>query len=104
MARMSLSQLLTVLSGARQLTPGDPEVARVVCDSRQVRPGDLFVAIGTSGVVYPAAGFVRQALAQGASTVEINRELSEVTGLFHHQRQGLATVEVARLVEELLAG
>jgi NAD-dependent deacetylase len=65
---------------------------------------DLFVAIGTSGVVYPAAGFVRQALVQGASTVEINRELSEVTGLFHHQRQGPATVEVTRLVEELLAG
>ena len=65
---------------------------------------DLFIAVGTSGLVYPAAGFVRQARLQGATTVEINREVSEVTGLFHHQRQGLATVEVAALAEQLLAG
>jgi NAD-dependent deacetylase len=63
---------------------------------------DLFIAIGTSGLVYPAAGFVRQARLSGATTVEINREISDVTDLFHHQRQGLATVEVARLVGELL--
>jgi NAD-dependent deacetylase len=65
---------------------------------------DLFIAIGTSGQVYPAAGFVRHARAHGATTVEINREPSEVTGLFHHRRQGLATVAVAELVGELLAG
>ncbi len=65
---------------------------------------DLFIAIGTSGVVYPAAGFVQEALYAGAHTVEINKELSEVTGLFHEQRQGLATVEVERIVDELLAG
>jgi NAD-dependent deacetylase len=65
---------------------------------------DLFLAIGTSGVVYPAAGFVQAALRWGAHTVEINKELSEVTGLFHEQRQGLATEEVETIVEELLAG
>ena len=65
---------------------------------------DLFIAIGTSGVVYPAAGFVREAQLAGAVTIEVNRELSEVTGFFHEQRQGAATVEVAGLVEELLAG
>ena len=65
---------------------------------------DLFIAIGTSGVVYPAAGFVREALLADAMTVEVNRELSEVTGYFHQQRQGAATVEVAALVRELLAG
>jgi NAD-dependent protein deacetylase/lipoamidase len=65
---------------------------------------DLFVAIGTSGVVYPAAGFVQEALRWGAHTVEINKELSEVTGLFHEQRQGLATEEVEKIVGELLAG
>ena len=64
---------------------------------------DLFVAIGTSGVVYPAAGFVREALLAGAITVEVNKEISEVTGYFHQQRQGAATVEVTALVEELLA-
>ena len=65
---------------------------------------DLFIAVGTSGVVYPAAGFVRQALAYGAMTLEINREVSEVTGVFHHQRRGLATEKVAEVVEEILAG
>jgi NAD-dependent deacetylase len=63
---------------------------------------DLFIAIGTSGLVYPAAGFVRHARLSGATTLEINREVSEVTSLFHHQRQGLATVEVVKLVTELL--
>ncbi len=63
---------------------------------------DLFIAVGTSGVVYPAAGFVREARMNGALTVEVNKEISEVTGLFHEQRQGAATVEVAALVEELL--
>ncbi len=65
---------------------------------------DLFVAVGTSGVVYPAAGFVQQALRHGALTMEINKEISEVTGLFHLQRRGAATVAVTALVEELLAG
>ena len=63
---------------------------------------DMFVAIGTSGLVYPAAGFVRRALAAGATTVEINSQLSEVTELFHHQRKGLATETVSALVDELL--
>ncbi|MGB1142280.1 MAG: NAD-dependent deacylase, partial [Halioglobus sp.] len=65
---------------------------------------DLFIAVGTSGVVYPAAGFVREARMAGAMTVEVNRELTEVTGYFDEQRQGAATVEVDRLVDELLAG
>jgi NAD-dependent deacetylase len=63
---------------------------------------DLFIAVGTSGVVYPAAGFVQQALMHGAMTIEVNKEVSDVTGYFHQQRQGAATVEVVALVEELL--
>lgn len=69
----------------------------------RLRACDLFIAIGTSGTVYPAAGFVQQARHSGAYTIEINRELSAVTGYFHQQRQGAATVEVATLVQELLA-
>lgn len=69
---------------------------------RQLSRCDLFVAVGTSGVVYPAAGFVREARVHGALTVEVNKEISEVTGLFHQQRKGAATREVAALVEELL--
>ena len=63
---------------------------------------DLFIAIGTSGVVYPAAGFVREARMAGAVTVEVNKQVSEVSGYFHEQRQGDATQVVAGLVAELL--
>lgn len=70
---------------------------------KMLRNCDLFIAVGTSGVVYPAAGFVQEALAAGAHTIEINRELSEVTGHFHQQRRGTATREVVALVKELLA-
>ncbi len=65
---------------------------------------DLFIAVGTSGTVYPAAGFVQEALRYGAMTVEVNKEVSEVSGLFHQQRKGAATAEVTALIEELLAG
>jgi NAD-dependent deacetylase len=71
---------------------------------QQLSRCDLFIAVGTSGVVYPAAGFVREARLAGALTVEVNRELTEVTGYFDQQRQGAATGEVQSLVEELLAG
>ncbi len=68
----------------------------------RLRVCDLFIAIGTSGVVYPAAGFVREALENDAMTIEINKESSDLTGLFHQRRCGNATTEVAALVEELL--
>ena len=71
---------------------------------RELLRCDLFVAIGTSGAVYPAAGFVRQAVQSGAHSIEINRDLSEVTDSFHEQRQGLASVEVVNWVGEMLAG
>jgi len=64
---------------------------------------DLFVSIGTSGAVYPAAGFVQYALAHGASTLELNLQPSEVSLLFHESRQGLAGELVPAWVEEVLA-
>jgi NAD-dependent deacetylase len=63
---------------------------------------DLFVAIGTSGAVYPAAGFVQFASGAGARTLELNLAPSEVTGLFDEARQGLAGELVPRWVDELL--
>ena len=63
----------------------------------------LFIAIGTSGVVYPAAGFVREARRAGAIAVEVNKERSDVAGYFHEHRTGLAGIEVPALVDELLA-
>jgi NAD-dependent deacetylase len=69
----------------------------------RLRVCDLFIAIGTSGVVYPAAGFVQEAVVSNALTIEVNREFSDVSGLFHQRRRGMATTEVVALVEELLA-
>ncbi|MCP1336616.1 NAD-dependent deacylase [Futiania mangrovi] len=64
----------------------------------------LFAAIGTSGSVYPAAGFVRAARAAGARTVELNLEPSEVRSAFHEGRYGPASEVVPAWVEDLLSG
>lgn len=65
---------------------------------------DLFVAIGTSGNVYPAAQFVRQAAEAGARTVEINLEPSLSVDDFDETLHGPATQLVPGFVEGLLAG
>jgi NAD-dependent deacetylase len=65
---------------------------------------DLFVSIGTSGAVYPAAGFVQEARASGARTLELNLEPSEGSRLFHETRLGPASEVVPAWVEEVLGG
>lgn len=64
---------------------------------------DLFVSIGTSGAVYPAAGFVQEARSNGARTLELNLEPSEGSHLFHHARFGPASELVPRWVDEVLS-
>jgi NAD-dependent deacetylase len=72
------------------------------------RPGaaqsDLFVAIGTSGAVYPAAGFVAEARAYGFRTCEINLEAADNADLFDEQRLGAASETVPAWVEEVVKG
>lgn len=63
---------------------------------------DLFVSIGTSGNVYPAAGFVREARESGARTVELNLEPSMGARHFSEAQHGPATVVVPRFVDRLL--
>ena len=65
---------------------------------------DLFVSVGTSGNVYPAAGFAAEARAAGAHTVELNLEPSEGASLFHERYHGPASVIVPAFVERVLAG
>ncbi|NLG09441.1 MAG: NAD-dependent deacylase [Deinococcales bacterium] len=65
---------------------------------------ELFAAIGTSGEVYPAAGFVAVAAAAGARTVELNLKASNVTDLFDEVHTGPATATVPRWADALLAG
>ncbi len=64
---------------------------------------DLFVSIGTSGAVYPAAGFVQTAKYRGARTLEINLEPSQGSIFFDERRYGLAGEQVPSWVDELLA-
>lgn len=69
---------------------------------RALGRADLFVAVGTSGNVYPAAGFVQEALAAGAHTLELNLEPSLVGSHFGEARYGRATQLVPAWVESLL--
>jgi NAD-dependent deacetylase len=71
---------------------------------RALASAELFVSIGTSGNVYPAAGFVEEARMHGrAHTVELNLEPSDGASLFHEARHGPATALVPAFVDEILA-
>lgn len=64
---------------------------------------DLFVSIGTSGAVYPAAGFVQTARHHGAATLELNLEPSAGSLWFDESRMGPAATLVPAWVDDLLA-
>jgi NAD-dependent deacetylase len=70
---------------------------------RALRSADLFVSIGTSGAVYPAAGFVQEAKEQGTRTLELNLEPSQGSRWFDEVRHGPATSIVPAWVEEMLS-
>ncbi|MEM9062654.1 MAG: NAD-dependent deacylase [Pseudomonadota bacterium] len=64
----------------------------------------LFAAIGTSGNVYPAAGFVSEARMRGVTTVEVNLERTDASRLFDHHILGPATESVPDFVQQILDG
>ncbi len=65
---------------------------------------DLFVSIGTSGAVYPAAGYVQTARHHGAETLELNLEPSAGSFHFDESRMGPASALVTAWVDEMLGG
>jgi NAD-dependent deacetylase len=69
---------------------------------RALMDADLFVSIGTSGAVYPAAGFVQTARFRGAHTLEINLAPSLGSVYFEESRTGPASELVPQWVEEVL--
>ena len=69
---------------------------------RALRDADLFVSIGTSGAVYPAAGFVQQARRSGVATLELNLDPSGGSVFFDDCRMGPASDLVPAWVEEVL--
>lgn len=68
----------------------------------ELEEADLFLAVGTSGAVYPAAGYVEMARSLGIRRVEINLDPSDNAYAFDDRRYGPATAEVPRFVAELL--
>jgi NAD-dependent deacetylase len=70
--------------------------------AEQIWQANLFVSIGTSGEVYPAAGFVEEAKAAGAATLEINLVPSRVSGVFDRVIVGTASQAVPTWVAEML--
>jgi NAD-dependent deacetylase len=73
-----------------------PEIEAALTDA------DLFVSVGTSGAVHPAAGFVQRAADCGASTLELNLEPSLATPYFDEARHGPAGLLVPAWVDEIL--
>jgi NAD-dependent deacetylase len=69
---------------------------------RALMDADLFVSVGTSGNVYPAAGFVQTARYCGARTLEMNLEPSMGSVFFDEARTGPASALVPEWVEEML--
>jgi NAD-dependent deacetylase len=71
---------------------------------RHLSEADIFAAIGTSGNVYPAAGFVAEARNVGAHTIEFNLEPSAVGNQFAEHRIGPASQTVTAWVNEICGG
>lgn len=71
---------------------------------RRLQAADYFISIGTSGAVYPAAGFVQMARVFGAQTIELNLVKSEGAHWFSEARQGHASELVPVWVAGFLAG
>jgi NAD-dependent deacetylase len=70
----------------------------------KIDEADLFISIGTSGNVYPAAGFVRDARRAGAHTVELNLAPSEGASMFAEVHHGPASQIVPAFVDRVLNG
>ena len=64
---------------------------------------ELFISIGTSGQVYPAAGFAEAASRKGIHTIEINPDSTGISPHFDEHLRGPASLKVPELVEKLLS-
>lgn len=69
---------------------------------RALQSCDLFISVGTSGHVYPAAGFVELATQAGADTIEINLEPSQVKDAFQEHIYGKAGLMLPMYLKKLL--
>jgi NAD-dependent deacetylase len=77
------------------LSPADVQAAALACSC------DVFIAVGTSAIVYPAAGFLQQARAKGALTAEINVEATAASTFVDIAVQGAAEIVLPQLAAGL---
>jgi NAD-dependent deacetylase len=92
--------------GATELRPDVVWFGEVPYDMDRIftalEQADLFVSVGTSGAVFPAAGFVQAAAAYGARTLELNLDPSEGSHFFDEARHGPAGVLVPAWVDTVI--
>jgi NAD-dependent deacetylase len=69
--------------------------------SKAVSSCDVFISIGTSSVVYPAAGFIHQAARRGAATAEINAEETPISPLVDWPLRGSSGVILPGIIERM---
>lgn len=103
---LSADQVCSACGNAGGLRPdvvwfGEMPIGLETIDAA-LRRAELFVAVGTSGAVYPAAGLVQAARAAGLRSCELNLSPSDNALAFDERRYGPATATVPVLVEELL--
>lgn len=77
-----------------------PKETRMI--EQAIKKADLFVAIGTSGTVHPAADWVRQAKVSGVRTLEINTAKTIVSEFFDETLRGAASEVVPRWVASMI--
>lgn len=75
--------------------------AAVLAAARAAETCDVFLSIGTSSVVYPAAAFILQAAANGAKTIEINPEPTPLSGRVDWSIRAKAGDALPRIMEKL---
>lgn len=81
----------------------EADVAATEAAIDALEPGDVALVIGTSGVVYPAAGYPAMARAEGATVIEINPQETEVSDMCHHHVRGTAAEVLPMLVDAVHA-
>src|SRR3569833_2188983 len=96
---MKLRQLIEVLLGARLIGDGDVEVRAVRGDSRQIAPGDVFVA--GKGLTSDGHGFVDAAVERGAVAVIVEREVEAMTARLKRSANPPASVVVPSTAKTL---
>lgn len=80
-----------------ELLPQDAVDATEAAIDR-LEPGDVALVVGTSGVVFPAAGYPAMARAEGATVIEVNPEETEISDMCHHRVRASAAEVLPALV------